>query len=235
MLMVLSAVTLARYRPRWIEERFSTERRRQAFWVGAATVLSGLALGYSDGAYNRWTNHPGFAVIGGATALLVCLPALSSRSVMRAVAGTVLLLAFVVAGLPVANSYMADRYSTVGPIYRWARDLDGSKIGIVAFAEQYPLFGPDLDNQVSYVATVGAHGSLVLATSCAQWREELSRGRYDYVVIGDNDWSLAPIRERGWTQSDSAAKPVIVTSRGAAGPQGMVFQISAGIATTAGC
>jgi hypothetical protein len=234
MLMVLGAVALARYRPRWITERFSAERRRQALWVGVAAILSWFALG-SGRAYNRWTDHLLFAVIGGATALLVCALALSARPALRAGTGMVLVVALVTAGLPLGHRYLVHRYSTDGPIYRWARDVHGAKIGIVAFAEQYPLFGLDLDNVVSYGGTVGAHGSLVLATSCAQWREELSRGGYNYVVIGDNDWSLGPIPERSWTQSDPAAKPVVVTSQGVAGPQGIVFQISAGIATTAGC
>lgn len=234
MFTVIAAVFLWGYRPRRLAARFSNDGVLEPVWVGVAGALSCVALVGSSGAYEQWGHNPLFASIGGAAALLGCAFGMSWRPFLRAVAGVTLLMMLVVAGLPVADSYLTHRYTAEGPIYHWARNLEGAKIGTIGFADQYPLFGLHLDNQVSYVGTVGAHGSFLLATSCAQWREDLSRGGYDYVVIGDNDWSLAPIPERTWTQSDPAARLVIAT-KSSAGPRGVVFRIVRGIDTTAGC
>ncbi|HEV2369766.1 MAG TPA: hypothetical protein VGR90_07810, partial [Acidimicrobiales bacterium] len=131
--------------------------------------------------------------------------------------------------------YVAYRYTGAGPIYSWARGVRHAKIGIVAFAEQYPLFGLNLDNQVSYVGTADAHGSIDPASTCAQWRQDLLLGRYDFVVVGNNDWTSAPIPQLAWTETDPGAKAMVVTSRKDRGPQGDVFHLGAGAGTTAGC
>lgn len=234
MFYVIAAAFLGNYSPRWIRSRSSNGDVGQIVWVAVAGMLSLVSIVSSDDAHKQWGHDLLIAWVGGATAVLVLLSATSFRPIQRGVAGGTVLVTLALAGLPVGNSYLARRYADSGQIYEWARNLRGSKIGITAFAEQYPLFGLHLQNQVSYVGTVGANGSLLSASTCAQWRKQLSQGGYDYVVIGNNDWSLAPIPQRLWTLSDPAAK-LLFASPQSARPQGIVFHVDPGMLTTARC
>lgn len=231
--LMLAAVSPCR--PRWLERRFTAAVSGETVRVAMVVALGFFTLAYPSGAGQVWSHHLVVAAIGAASALLVLALALLPRPRLRVLGGGALLVTLIVAGLPVADRYLAHRYTGRGPIYQWARNLTGARIGIVAFAEQYPLFGLRLDNRVSYVGSVGARGSLLLATDCRQWRQQLSRGRYDFVVIGQNDWTSAPIPELAWTESDPAAKALVVTSRSDPGPQGAVFRLRPGLDTTAGC
>lgn len=232
--LVVGAVFLSGYTPRWIEGYSVAHRRPQTTWVGVAVILTCVTLFGSGSARQRWSDHPLFAVVGAAVALLLLGATMSVRLPLRALAGAAFLGTIVIGGVPVSHSYLADRYESNGRIYQWARNVSNARIGVSAFALQYPLFGLSLQNRVSYVGSRGAHGALVLAKSCGEWREQLARGGYDYVVIGDNDWSLAPLLELRWTQADPLAEPVVNVSHGT-GPEGVVFRLSSGLATTAGC
>ncbi|HET6963613.1 MAG TPA: hypothetical protein VFH58_02505 [Acidimicrobiales bacterium] len=234
-LLMVGGVVLSRYRPGWLERRFQVSGPRPTVWVGLFAILALITLAYPDGADRQWTRHPLFALAGAAAGLAALALALVVRADLRLPTGAALGVVVAAAALPVADRYQAHRYAAAGPVYSWARSIRNARIGTVAFAEQYPLFGPRLDNRVSYVGTAGAHHSLVLATSCRQWRRQLAGGRYDFVVIGDNDWTAAPIPQLAWTRSDPAARTVVVTATGGAGPGGTVFRLAPGAGTTAGC
>ncbi|HET9733599.1 MAG TPA: hypothetical protein VFP54_13080 [Acidimicrobiales bacterium] len=234
--MVLGGVWLVTgRRPAWMERRLAASGSDQAVWVGAAVILGLVTLAYPNGADHQWRRHALVAVGAAAAALLVLALIFVSRRRVRVLGAVGLVAALVGVGLPVADRYLAHRYSSDGPVYRWARNVRGADIGIVAFAEQYPLFGVDLANRVSYVGTPGPHASLVVAASCGQWRHQLAQGRYDFVVIGDNDWGSGPIPQLAWTASDPAAAAAVSTSPGDRGPRATVFRLRRGADTTAGC
>jgi hypothetical protein len=102
----------------------------------------------------------------------------------------VLVLAVVVAvvGYPVARHYLASRYKDpsfttpgLNAAFAWARGISDSRIGTTS-TRQYPLFGTDLSNRVSYIGETTSHGGFEAPRSCSQFIELVNEGDYDYVV-----------------------------------------------------
>lgn len=234
-LSVLGGIGLSRHLLGWMGQRIRVTGPAQSVWVGLVVVLGLVTLAYPYGIDRQWTKHPLFAVIGAAVAVMVLALALVRRAHLRAAGIAAFVVAGVAAGLPVSDSYVAHRYTADGPIYRWAHNIRGARIGTVAFAEQYPLFGLHLDDEVSYAGTASVNHSILVAANCGEWRRQLAQGRYDFVVIGDNDWTSAPIPQLAWTESDPGATAMVVTRESDPGPHGVVFRLRAGAGTTAGC
>jgi hypothetical protein len=121
----------------------------------------------------------------------------------------------VVAGRRAEDHYAARRYvsrGAFGPVISaWARTLRHQRIGIVGTAAaflQYPLYGPDGTNRVTYLARRGAHGRFDPIRTCSGFRTAVNRARVRYVLITPhgNIWTLArlPSPEYGWTQGGGA-------------------------------
>ncbi len=112
--------------------------------------------------------------------------ALPRRWIAGFVAAAVLLAVLV--GYPVERHYLRNRYrdpsfATPGldAAFAWARSISGARIGTTS-TRQYPLFGTDLSNRVSYIGVERPHGGFGEAQNCAQFRRLVNQGHYDYVV-----------------------------------------------------
>jgi len=107
------------------------------------------------------------------------------RSVAFVGLGVVLLAAV---GYLLQRHYLRDRYanptfSTPGlnAAFAWAQGIDDARIATTS-TRQYPLFGTDLSNRVSYIGEERPHGGFIAPTPCRAWRELLNAGHYDYVI-----------------------------------------------------
>jgi hypothetical protein len=102
------------------------------------------------------------------------------------VAGIV--VAAVVVGYPVQRHYLRDRYASpafttpgLNAAFAWAQGIHGARIATTS-TRQYPLYGRDLSNEVTYIGTEQPHGGFTPPTTCPQWRRLLNEGNYTYVV-----------------------------------------------------
>jgi len=102
------------------------------------------------------------------------------------VAGIV--VAAVVVGYPVQRHYLRDRYSNpsfttpgLNAAFAWAQGITDARIATTS-TRQYPLYGRDLSNEVTYIGTEQPHGGFTAPITCRDWRRLLNEGRYDYVV-----------------------------------------------------
>lgn len=162
----------------------------------------------------------GIAVAGIALALyarLLPLPRVSGRP--RAVVA-VAMVALGGAGLFAQQYSLRHRYRSAQPlpaIYKWAQDVHDTRIAIVGFQLQYPLYGKDLSNHVQYLAERAGNGKSVPITDCRSWRRAVNEGGYEYVVTTSPSFpfqSRARAVETAWTRSDPAAKLLLVDSHG---------------------
>jgi len=99
--------------------------------------------------------------------------------------GAVVLVAV---GYPVQRHYLRDRYSNpsfttpgLNAAFAWAQGITDARIATTS-TRQYPLYGRDLSNEVTYIGTEQPHGGFTAPTTCPQWRRLLNEGHYDYVV-----------------------------------------------------
>jgi hypothetical protein len=149
----------------------------------------------------------------------------ASRVIVTAI-GAVVLLAAVVLGRAQEVQYADHHYtkSTLflqegGPqkAYDFARLQSGKRIGIAGSSEiifgQYGFYGAHLDNHVQYIGVPGPDGTYRLATTCRQFRNQINRGDYDYLIISKftQDAQEAPYWYPiyAWVKSDPALKLVI--------------------------
>jgi len=102
--------------------------------------------------------------------------------------GALMLVAAVIAGYAVQRRYLENRYADPGftapglnAAFKWGHDISGSRIATIS-TRQYPFFGTDLSNQVSYVGRPRPHGGFVPIANCRTWIAALNAGDYDYVV-----------------------------------------------------
>ena len=99
-------------------------------------------------------------------------------------------IAVLVAGFPLQQTYLRDRYSAGGgPAYSWASEHSNIRLGILGQFTflQYPLYGPTDSNYVQYLGVRGTHGSFTPTfPSCRVWRQTIAQGHYDYVLISSN-------------------------------------------------
>lgn len=208
--------------------------RRSAF---ATALLAGLALmlviTLLDGAIwptgigSQPFSAPvrGTAAIGGAllaAGLLLAdlawraLPRgrLGARAWATAIAAVVAVV--VVGGWRTANSYAHRRYAAtahIPEIYAWAQTVHHQRIGIVGLTEQYPLYGRDSSNYVQYVGEPEPHHGFAQIASCRQWRVQVDRGHYGWLVLVPpgfplgSRYTVAP--QLAWTVPSPVATEVI--------------------------
>jgi hypothetical protein len=109
----------------------------------------------------------------------------------QAQTGLVVALVLVVAvavGYPVQRHYLQNRYASpsfttpgLDAAFAWSRDISGARIATTS-TRQYPLFGTDLSNRVTFIGSERPHGGFEAPTTCPTWRRALNQGHYTYVV-----------------------------------------------------
>jgi hypothetical protein len=114
--------------------------------------------------------------------------ALGGRGGLVAGIASVALVLAVAVGYPVQRHYLEGRYKDptftapgLNAAFAWARDVTDSRIATTS-TRQYPLFGPDLSNQVDYLGTKRPHGGFESPATCRQYLHLLNEGNYDYVI-----------------------------------------------------
>ncbi len=142
--------------------------------------------------------------------------------------GAVAVVLAVVLGYPIQRHYLQKRYADpsftapgLNAAFAWSRDISGARIATTS-TRQYPLFGADLSNHVQFIGHERPHGGFEAPSTCRQWREELNKGHYDYVVTSKDRIEPGkppyPATTR-WTESPQAN---IVLRK----PPTVVFQLS---------
>ena len=99
-----------------------------------------------------------------------------------------LALVVIAVGYLVQRHYLEHRYEDpsfttpgLNAAFAWAQDVSDARIATTS-TRQFPLFGRDLSNRVTYVGEEQAHGGFTASASCREWRRLLNAGDYDYVV-----------------------------------------------------
>lgn len=186
-----------------------------AFGVLAALVVASQFPRALQSAY-EWPLPAGDVVVALAAVAAIGAAVVASRRVDgRLRAGVAIGLA--VALLWPAQRSLADhryrqtpREIAVSAIFPWTRTITGSRIAIAGDFFQFPYYGPRLDNHVQYVGVPGPHGAFLKAKTCRQWRTELNKGRYDYVVVSPPPFNRIDAHqpEEGWIGDDPNATRV---------------------------
>jgi hypothetical protein len=153
---------------------------------------------------------------------------LSGRSLGRPgwIVAMAALLVFAI-GYPIQRHYLQSRYANpsfttpgLDAAFKWASGVSGARIATTS-TRQYPLFGTDLSNRVTYVGSERPHGGFEAPTTCPTWRRELNAGHYDYVVATRDRLESGkppyPPQAR-WTEGPGA-KPILRK------PPTVVFQL----------
>jgi len=113
---------------------------------------------------------------------------LSGRGMPRTRLAISLALAAVAIGYPIQRHYLQNRYSDptfttpgLNAAFAWSQDISDARIATTS-TRQYPLFGRELSNRVTYIGEEQPHGGFTPPTTCRAWREQLNAGNYDYVI-----------------------------------------------------
>jgi hypothetical protein len=140
-----------------------------------------------------------------------------------------------VAGYPIQRHYLQQRYADpsftapgLNAAFRWSRDVSDARIATTS-TRQYPLYGTDISNHVTYVGEERPHGGFVAPMTCQAWRKLINAGNYDYVIttrdrIEPGKPTYPPTAR--WTKG-SAAQVVLRK------PPTVVFRIAAQLDPTA--
>jgi hypothetical protein len=230
-----------------LEPRLTPERARLPLLVGGIAALLLVSL-YSDSAYiwdEPFASKPWAALIGVAfIGVPIGLALLGRiRPVLAAGAAAAVLLAVAAAGWERQDDYFAHRYDRaedfrfdLDDAFAWAKETRGERIAVAGTSgayNQYGLYGDRLENYVQYVGQTGPGGNFTRIGKCAEFREALNDGGYDYLVTTPDLDLNDPVRartspERGWVEGDPAAEAILRVGRVA------VFRLSGELAT-GGC
>jgi hypothetical protein len=140
----------------------------------------------------------------------------------------VLALAVVALGYPAQRHYLRERFRNqvadesipgmdLDSAYRWARDRDHSRIGLVgttAGFAGYGFYGTDLSNQVRYLGEPGPHGAYDAIATCAAFRAAVNAAELDYLVTAPFLNFLHPDSpiaspEARWLRGEGAVTPIL--------------------------
>ena len=167
------------------------DRVRNVFSVGLAAVVLVNLVSPHTARVPMWPRG-GFAVV----AVLAGIAVIATTAIiiwarrdgfggahLLPVLGLLAVAAVVAVGWPVQQRFLEHRYETTNlariDLYRPFRALHDERVAVLGQPEVYPMFGPDLSNDVSHLTNKdrGDDGPVCLA-----WREALV-DRYDYVAI----------------------------------------------------
>jgi hypothetical protein len=103
-------------------------------------------------------------------------------------AGAGLVLVAIAIGYPIQRRYLEHRYNDpsfttpgLNAAFAWAQGIHDARIATTS-TRQYPLYGRNLSNRVTYIGEEEPHGGFTAPTTCRAWRRLLGEGDYDYVV-----------------------------------------------------
>jgi hypothetical protein len=140
-----------------------------------------------------------------------------------------LLLAVVAIGYPLQRHYLDGRFANAGSrdeqipgmdlnkAYRWARDVDHARIGLVgttAGFAGYGFYGTDLTNHVTYLGEDGPHGAFNAIPTCAAFRAAVNAADLDYLVTAPflnflHPGDPIPSPEARWLRGEQAVRPIL--------------------------
>lgn len=150
----------------------------------------------------------GSAIVLAAVLLMRRRPEISAR--FLALAGASLIVVAGVGGFALQRYYFAHRYQDTGiplysGVYAYFREVRHARVfHIGGSAGVYPLFGPDLSNDVTelsgYVTFDG--------DPCVWWRRLVARGRYQYVVVSPLTYGMYSVPREGWLVNGTATRVV---------------------------
>jgi hypothetical protein len=215
--------------------------REQRVWrLGSLAIFAVLIL-VSAGAIGAIDTGriPGTLALALAVIALPLLLVLLSRRgldpVPLAGIGLAALIALAVFGRMAQTHYLDERYSSTAPdypkaeqpaielqqglgaAYDWANGTRGLRIalsGTMGALFQYPLWGGDSSNTVTYIGQHGPRGSFKEIPECPEWIGALNDGDYDYVVTTptfhqDNPAAdTAPV-QRNWISRAGNAQHIV--------------------------
>lgn len=106
----------------------------------------------------------------------------------RAVLVVGALVIVIALGYPIQRHYLERWYADpsfttpgLDAAFAWAQGIADSRIATTS-TRQYPLYGRNLSNEVTYIGTEQPHGGFTAPTTCRTWRRLLNAGHYNYVV-----------------------------------------------------
>lgn len=184
--------------------RVACGRRARRVFAGAIVLTLAATLS-SRGPWPAWPRGDRVIGVAFATGALLAVVVLGVLARRRPTAAFALCTAAVLAGSlamqPLVERH--DRYAYIGStgrgaLYAWATHVDGARIAVVGFHQQYPLYGPRLTNRVQYVGSPGPHGAFGDDTSCRDWLSRLARGRFDYVAVSPLDFETREPVQAAW-------------------------------------
>jgi hypothetical protein len=207
--LVLALTLLAIPPPFAGEQRVWRLGTRARLWqLGTLTIFAALVI-VSAGAIGAIDTGriPGTAALALALIALPLLLVLLSRRGLAPVPlagiGLAALIALAIFGRMAQTHYLDERYSSTAPdypkteqpaielnqglgaAYDWAngtRDLRIALSGTMGALFQYPLWGGDSSNSVTYIGQHGPRGSFDEIPECPEWIGALNDGDFDYVV-----------------------------------------------------
>jgi hypothetical protein len=166
------------------------------------------------------------ALVFGALFVVTSQSNSRQRRTIAAIA-SVSVLVVAMAGWAAQHVYFDRRYTNIAhnipygsapkaeltAIYKWVHGVHDARIALNGLGTSYPLFGVDDSNRVQYVAHRGPHGAFDEVSTCAEWRQLLNDGKYDYVVISPDSRNQPEPKTAAWTRTDPAAVPVLHTGK----------------------
>ncbi|HET7454237.1 MAG TPA: hypothetical protein VFJ76_01835 [Solirubrobacterales bacterium] len=172
-------------------------------------------------------------LVVGIPALLLYARSRGAGAAVVVAAVGALLLAVVAIGYPLQRHYLEGRYANAGSkeeqipgmdldkAYRWARDLEGARIGLAgttAGFAGYGFYGTDLTNRVVYLGEKGPHGAFNAIPTCAAFRAAVNAADLDYLVTAPflnflHPGSPIPSPEARWLRGEGAVKPILREGR----------------------
>ncbi len=215
-----------------LEPRLVPGRLRVPLIAGGIVALF-LTSHYSDanvawtGAFASipWAVLIGILLIGAPVGLAL----LARRSALTAgVAGAVLAFVISAVGWERHGEYFAHRYDRpedfrfqLDDAVRWAKPTSDLRIAVAGTSgayNQYGFYGDDVSNYVQYVGRHLPEADFRRIETCAEFRQALNDGHYDYLVTTpeldlNNPSTAGASPERGWVQRDPAVQQVVHSGR----------------------
>ena len=162
-------------------------------------------------------------------ALLLFLRSRGTAAALLTGAAAALLVAVIAIGYPLQRHYLEGRYANTGSkeeqipgmhvnsAYRWARDVEGARIGLAgttAGFAGYGFYGTDLSNRVRYLGEDGPHGAFNAIPTCAAFRQAVNDADLDYLVTAPflnflHPGDPIPSPEARWLRGEDAVRPVL--------------------------